>query len=141
MPGRFAFESIDFDRSGELDREEMTLALEDLKQRVLDLDFTIEDINETFDKLDLDKTGLITHSQFVVATLDHNVLSDDVYLSFFKDLDTLNEGFLTKESIKIALRRKGFEISISSINNFLSSSSDIADGAHIDFDQFKYLIL
>ena len=93
----------------------MTLAMEDLKLRVHDLDFTAEDINQTFIKLDLDKTGLITHSQFVVATMDRATLSDENYMRFFKDLDSLQEGFLTKESIKVALRRKGTEISMMNI--------------------------
>ena len=52
---------MDINRSGHLDREEMTLAVEDLK-RVVDIDFTDIDIDDVFIKLDMDKTGLITHS-------------------------------------------------------------------------------
>ena len=137
---RFAFESITNDNSGQLDREEMLLALEDLKLRVHDLNFTADDVIETFNKLDLDKTGLITHSMFVVATIDRSLLGDEILMRLFKDLDSLQEDFLTKESIKFALRRKGIEISMESIRSFLKKAS-IGDDDHIDFEKFKSLIL
>ena len=67
----------------------MMLAMEDLKLRVPDLDFTANDVAMTFGKLDLDRTGLITHSMFLVATLDRSLLSEDILMRFFKDLDSL----------------------------------------------------
>ena len=135
-----AFDKIDGDSSGQLDEEEMTLAIEDLKLQVRDLNFTGADIVEAFKKLDLDRTGLITHTQFVVATLEPSALSDDVLLSFFRELDSLQEGFLTKESIKVAFRRKGTEISMEMIEGFLTSVQ-IEQGAKIDFETFKSHII
>ena len=119
----------------------MTLAIQDLKLRVHDLDFSAEDIDQTFGKLDLDQTGLINLSQFVVATLDRTIFSEETYSIFFKDLDSLQEGFLTKETIKIALDRKLIEISMESIEGFLLEAGISSEDQKIDYEMFKQKIL
>jgi len=117
----FAFTSIDTDYSGQIDMEEMRLAIQDLKFSVSDLEFGEDDVEEAFDKIDLDRTGLITHSQFIVATFDRDILDDEeVVRSMFRDLDSLQQGFVTKESMKIAFQRKGTDLPINIIENFLS---------------------
>ena len=94
---RLAFQAIDEDNSGQLDQEEMQLAIQDLRQIVPDLNFTSQDVQETFRKLDVEQTGLITYSQFVFATLDPEILAnEDLQRCLFNDLDSLQEGFLTK---------------------------------------------
>ena len=65
------------------------LAVEDLKLRVHDLDFTANDLAMTFIKFDLDKIGLITHSMFLVSNHDRSLLSDDVCMRFFQNLNSL----------------------------------------------------
>ena len=58
-----AFGSIDVNNSGQLDKEELTRAIEALKEDIHDLrDFTSDDISAIFEKLDLDNTGLLTYS-------------------------------------------------------------------------------
>ena len=58
-----AFGSIDVNNSGQLDQEELTRAIEALKEDIHDLrDFTSENISAIFEKLDLDNTGLLTYS-------------------------------------------------------------------------------
>ena len=58
-----AFGSIDVNNSGQLDQEELTRAIEALKEDLVDLrDFTLDDISAIFEKLDLDNTGLLTYS-------------------------------------------------------------------------------
>lgn len=56
------------------------------------------------------------------------------------DLDSLHEGFLTKESIKVSLRRKGTELSMKAIEGFLNSTGIGAED-HINFAKFKSHIL
>ena len=57
-----AFQQIDGDHSGQLEEDEMALAIQDLSLIVPDLNFTSEDMQEVFTKLDLDHTGLITYT-------------------------------------------------------------------------------
>ena len=65
------------------------LAMEDLKLRVHDLDFTANDLAMTFIKFDLDRIGLITNSMFLISNHDRSLLSDDVCMRFFQNLDSL----------------------------------------------------
>ena len=103
-----AFHAIDEDNSGHIQFEEMILAIEDLKLTVPDLDLNKEDIQTIFDRLDRDFSGSINYSNFIIGTLDPVLIEDRALLDcLFKELDVLNEGFLTKESVQIAMKRKG----------------------------------
>ena len=72
-----AFQVIDESHSGQIDRDEMLLAFQDLSFSMPELEFTSQDVITVFEKLDLEKTELITYSQFMVATLDLDLLLDD----------------------------------------------------------------
>jgi Ca2+-binding EF-hand superfamily protein len=58
----------------------MTFAIQELFNVIGDFNFTAEDIDATFTKLDLDNTGIITYSQFLIATVDPEILGDDTLL-------------------------------------------------------------
>ena len=78
---------------------------------VPDIEFTTEDIHNVYEKLDLDNTRQITYSQFLIGSLDPVLLQDQRLLELmFNELDTVQEGFVTKESIGIALKRHGIEL-------------------------------
>ena len=56
---------------------------------VPDLDFTRSDVEAIFAELDFDNTGLLTYSDFLLATLDPLLTQDDELLEqCFLDLDT-----------------------------------------------------
>ena len=58
----------------------MTFAIQELFNVIGDFNFTAEDIDATFAKLDLDNTGIITYSQFLIATVDPEILGDNTLL-------------------------------------------------------------
>lgn len=102
-----------------------------------DLNFTTADVRTTFEMLDADKTGLLTYSQFLIATLDPELLTDETLLRYnFNDLDSLKEGFLTKQSLLIAFQRKGIEINEKTILDEFKRQS-LQENVHIDFELFK----
>ena len=102
-----------------------------------DLNFTRADVENTFRKLDADQTGLITYSQFLFATLDPDILHDETLLRYnFNDLDSLKEGFLTRQSLSIAFQRKGYETNEQTILDEFKRHNLDSD-AHIDFELFK----
>jgi len=87
---------------------------------VPDLDFTRSDVEHIFAELDVDNTGLLTYSQFLLATLDPSITHNSILLEhYFRDLDTFKEGFLTKESLQVALKRKGHDINEQTIEQAL----------------------
>ena len=47
----------------------------------------------------------------MIATLDTALTqNDDLLERYFNDLDAFHEGFLTKESLLVALKRKGLDL-------------------------------
>ena len=117
----------------------MRQEIKSLKTLVPSLDFTDEDVSSTFDKLDTEKEGLITYSQFLFATIEPSVLQDESLLRLnFDDLDSLNENFLTIQSIGLAMQRKGFILNDSTIVEALKLHG-LENDAKIDFELMKKL--
>ena len=89
--------------------------------------------------MDIDKTGLLTYSQFLFATLDPAILHDSALIEqHFRTLDTLREGFLTKQSLKKAIQRKGLDIKEETIEEAFVKSNLPSD-VRITLDIFKDL--
>ena len=94
----------------------MALAIEDLKLTVPDLNFSMLDIESAYEKLDRDYSGSISYTHFLIGTLDPTLIEDPMHLEcLFKELDCLNEDFLTKESVQIAMKRKGIQLEVQRI--------------------------
>ena len=71
------------------------------------------------------------------ASLEHDVKNDeDLLMHNFKELDSLNEGFLTRQSIGLAMQRKGFILRESTIIEALEERGLDMD-AKIDFEMMK----
>ena len=96
--------------------------------RVPSLDFTRDEVESIFEQVDIDRSGQLSYSQFLIATLDPALLTDEALLErHFRDLDTLKEGFLTPESLLLALKRKGHEISLTAVEEALEKQALEAD--------------
>ena len=135
-----AFKLIDDDNSGQLDIEELLSALNNLSEMVPDLDFTRSDVEKIFAELDVDNTGLLTYSQFLLATLDPQLTHDEELLEqSFLDLDTFSEGFLTKEALLVASKRKGQDVNEQTIEQALQRLGLSSDD-QITLDVFIRLI-
>ena len=135
-----AFQAIDSDNNGQLDKEEMQRAVEALRAEVRDLDITHEDVEAVYEKLDLDNTKLLTYSQFIVATLDQDILEDERILEgLFKELDCFSEGFLTKYSFFVTLKRTIYPVSIETIEAVFEKMG-LASDAKVHFAQFVELM-
>ena len=84
---------------------------------------------------DLAGNGKINYSEFLTCALDEQLLKCDlVRLAAFKMLDTLNEGYLTHQGIKIAMRRYKRGVSDEEVEAMLAEA---CLGARLDFDQFN----
>ena len=137
-----AFHVIDTDNSGYLNNNGMQCAMQELCNMIGERNFTAEDIDATFAKLDLDNTGLITYSQFLMATVDPEILNDEtLLLRHFNELDSLQEGFLTKESIKVTLQREGVKLSDEYIEEIFQQHLGFKPGQKINFATFKEIFI
>ena len=106
------------------------------------LDFQADDVIETFRKLDLDNSGLITYSQFLCATFDKAFLSEqDLVERLFRDLDSIKEGFLTSQSIHLAMQRKGIPITEEQIEMALTEQGFHESSPQISLEEFKSMLI
>ena len=70
------------------------------------------------------------------------MFADETLLErLFNDLDSLMEGFLTKQSITVALKRKGFEISEETVLDELQTYENFPADGKITFELFKGMLL
>lgn len=63
-----------------------------------------EDVEQLFDSVDIDKSGYIDYSEFVVASMNEKtILTNEKLLAAFKMFDKDNSGSISAEEIKAAL--------------------------------------
>ena len=86
---------------------------------------------------------MITYSQFLCATFDKALLGEqDLLERLFRDLDSIKEGFLTRQSIHLAMQRKGIPITEEQIAMALREQQGgfLQNSNKIDLDAFKAMI-
>ena len=97
-----AFNNFDEDFSG-------TLNLKEFKQVFVKLnyDITEDEIADIFERMADPDKGEITWTSFLYASLDRRILNSKNLKSLFKFLDSDENDYLTYESLKRALIRRG----------------------------------
>ena len=71
-----AFQIIDVDHSGTITEEECLEKLKQMKADGIEYSITEEDVTRFIKKVDIDETGEINYSQFLVGTLAPEHFSD-----------------------------------------------------------------
>jgi len=101
------FMLIDRNKDGVLTLDE----LQDAIQTVLE-NQPPEIIQKLFNQADVDSNGIIEYNEFIAASADKNsLLSDENLIAAFRNLDTNNDGYITKRSLKRAFGIEDKEIS------------------------------
>lgn len=91
------------DHSGSIDKQELKKALTFLLQER----FEDREFDELVDKLDFDKDGQISYSEFLSCTLAKKHLDRANLHNLFLYLDIFGYGYLTNESLLMSFRRRG----------------------------------
>ena len=101
-----AFQLIDTDRTGSITALECIDKVKQINESdAFDFRINENDVHQFIRKVDLDMTGKISYSQFLCATLTGNHFSKENMTNLFKDFDSLNAGYLTKESLLKTFKR------------------------------------
>lgn len=91
------FKAIDKNGDGKLSKEEITEGYDQFFGKNMDKN----DIEKMFDSVDIDKSGFIDYSEFVVAAMNEkNLLTNEKLQSAFKMFDKDGSGFISAEEIK-----------------------------------------
>jgi len=99
-----------------------------------------EEIDEMFSKVDVDNSGAIDYSEFVVASMNEkNLLSNNKLQSAFKMFDKDGGGSISTEEIKQVLSF-GQNLEESVVNEIIKQVDANGDG-EISFDEFAEMML
>jgi calcium-dependent protein kinase len=91
------FKAIDKNGDGKLSKEEIFDGYEQFFGKSMDKN----DIDKMFDAVDIDKSGFIDYSEFVVASMNEkNLLTNEKLMSAFRMFDKDGSGFISSDEIK-----------------------------------------
>jgi calcium-dependent protein kinase len=125
------FSQIDKNQDGFITMEELQSTLSKCKSKV-----EIEEIMKT---LDMSSTGKINYSEFLAASMDHNVFLKKEYLvNAFNEFDKDKNGKITSSELKDILG-KDTNISASVWDDMIKAADTNGDGV-IDFDEFMAMM-
>ena len=98
-----------------------------------------EDIDKMFDAVDIDRSGFIDYSEFVVASMNEKtLLTNEKLQTAFRMFDKDGSGFISATEIKEIL---GFGKSLSedAVNDIVKQVDENGDG-QISFEEFSTMM-
>jgi calcium-dependent protein kinase len=129
------FKAFDENSDGRLSKKEFINGYEKIFGQTIDQ----EKIAKIFDSVDLDKSGFIDYSEFVVATMNEkNLFSEKKLAAAFKMFDTDSSGSISRKEVKEALL-KIQKFTEDELQEIIGQVDKDGDG-EISFDEFKIIM-
>jgi len=129
------FKAIDKNGDGKLSKEEIFEGYDLFFGKHLDK----EEIEKMFDSVDIDKSGFIDYSEFVVAAMNEKqLLTNEKLQSAFKMFDKDGSGMISATEIKEVLGF-GKTLSEEAVNEIVKQVDANGDG-EISFDEFAQMM-
>jgi calcium-dependent protein kinase len=98
-----------------------------------------EQIEQMFASVDIDNSGYIDYSEFVVATMNEkNLFSEKKLKAAFRMFDKDDSGFISKDEIKESLQ-KIQKFTEEELNEIINQVDENGDG-EISFEEFKVIM-
>lgn len=129
------FKAFDKNGDGMLSKEEIKEGYEKIFGQSMNQD----EIDKLFASVDIDGSGFIDYSEFVVATMNEkNLFSEKKLKAAFKMFDKDDSGFISKEEVRDSLYRIQ-KFTEAEIDEIISQVDENGDG-EISFDEFKIIM-
>jgi len=126
------FKAFDENGDGMLSKEEIKNGYE----KVFGYSINEEQINKMFKAVDLDGSGYLDYSEFVVATMNEkNLFSEKKLKAAFKMFDKDNSGAISRDEVRESLL-KIQNFSNQELNEIIGQVDENGDG-EISFEEFK----
>lgn len=122
------FEEIDKNKDGTITLDEMKDGIEKMNQ-MIDIDIT-----ELFKSIDTDKSGSISYTEFVAASMDQKIyMKEERLYEAFKTFDNDDNGKISKEELKQVLKAE-----LVDLNDFeaIVNQYDKDGDGEIDYNEF-----
>ena len=133
---REQFEALDEDHTGQIDASELSNALKKSNLNISD-----EQINSVIKEIDSAGKNMINYTDFLAATLTtRKLLNENRLMMLFKEFDTDDNGFITKENLEKAFLKLERPLSKQDIQAILAAHDDSKDGK-ISYDEFWKMML
>jgi len=125
------FRELDTQHTGRITANDLQVGL-----RKVGINLSDEDVEDLIKGLDQTEAGMLNYSDFLAATLDKKLLQNkDALWLAFKSFDIHNEGAITKEKLKVAMRRAGWTLTDEDIKNMLNDLG-LSENEPINFEAF-----
>ena len=127
---------MDTNGDGKLDKAEIKAGYAEFFVKTI----SDEEVDEMFAKVDVDDSGAIDYSEFVVASMNEkNLLSNNTLQSAFKMFDKDGGGSISTDEIRQVLSF-GQNLEESVVNDIIAQVDANGDG-EISFDEFAEMML
>lgn len=123
---RKAFDKYDDKNDGQISREEFKLAMQEFN-------YTEEELNDMFSRLDVNRNGIILYTEFLAATLElHGRIEEKRLAEAFDHIDDDDSGYISKENL---IKLLGDSVSPSRVEKLINEVDMDGDGK-ISFEEF-----
>ena len=128
---RAAFNKVDLDKNGIIDRKELAVMLRECKKRKP----TERQINQVFDAADINKNGVIEFNEFISVVADMRTEKEKVITECFKQFDIDGNGKIDRRELTLIIKKTEEDVLPSEIDTLLENY-DLNGNGVIDFDEF-----